>query len=299
MANSDEPSPVPVPKNKWFLLEHLGKLRRYDVYSHTLVLNSNYPDVVNSINQSFPLLPALAKTYIAIDRLNSIVPDDCLTSPEAMSYIIQFTDAAWTRDEKYDTIESWDQYMESTKRLVSFAPDFTQWDEDSKEIEGLAIDAIATSKRVLKEHKRAGRKLPKEVVNGIYVRTELLKRWTDSHLQQVRYRTDYVKWKAEQDASPPNSQLTKRRGYPADGTSTVAVPATISTPLEASEPYKRSSKPRGMELYFQISQSGPSTSPSTSPAPSSKRPPPHGNNPPLPPTTSPPPKQPSPSCSPC
>ncbi|KFX90800.1 hypothetical protein V490_06270 [Pseudogymnoascus sp. VKM F-3557] len=300
-ADSNEPSPASKPKNKWYRLENLGKQDRWHVYYyHTLSINSNYPDVIESINESFPLLPALAKTYIAIDRLKTIVPNDCLTSPEAMGYIIQFAEADPYRGRKYDTIPIWQEYLEETQRKVSFAPNFTDWDEDTKEIKGLAKDAIAASMRVLKEHKRAGRRLPKEVVDGIYVRTNLLQRWRVENLEQVRSRPDYKKWKAEQEAPPPPpiSQLTQRRGYPVDGTATIFPPTTISRRLNAPKPHKRPSKPRGMELYFQTLQSGPSTWPSTSSAPSSNRPPPPGNKPPRPPTTSPPPKQPSRSCSP-
>jgi hypothetical protein len=160
--------------------------------------------------KAFPLLPALAKTYIAIDRLSNIVPDDCLTSPEAMGYIIQFAEVDPLRGRKYNTIASWQEYLEDTERKAGFAPNFTDWDEDTKEIEGLAKDAIAASMRVLKEHKRAGRKLPKEVVNGMYVRTELLQRWRVAHLEQVRSRPDYKKWEAKQKAFPPTSQCMPR-----------------------------------------------------------------------------------------
>jgi hypothetical protein len=127
-----------------------------------------------------------------------------------MGYIIRFRDPRPERGQKFSMIESWGVYMESLARLVTFAPDFTQWDEDSREMEALAVDAIAASKRVIKEHKRPGSQLPKEVVDSIYQRTDLLKNWMVLDLEQVRSRPDYKKWKAEQDAPPPTSQCMPR-----------------------------------------------------------------------------------------
>ena len=86
------------------------------------------------------------------------------------------------------------------RHVDNFAPDFTQWDENTREIERLANDAMAESKRVFKEHNPPEKRLPKEVENGIFARTGLLQRWKGAHLETVRARDDYKKWKAEKDA---------------------------------------------------------------------------------------------------
>lgn len=87
-----------------------------------------------------------------------------------------------------------------------FAPDFTLWDKHSREIEALAIDALAESTRVLEENHPPDKRLPKEVIEGIYVRTRLLQDWTKSHLEVVRAQEDYKSWKIQHDAPLQSSQ---------------------------------------------------------------------------------------------
>lgn len=146
------------------------------------------------------------KTYVAIDRLNSTEASNCSTSVEAIDYLIHFDRRLEVRGRDYDTIESWRDYMNNIgKQGDIFAPDFAQWDKHTREIERLANDALTESKRVLEEHNRPEKRLPKEVVEGIYARTALLQRWT-KNLEVVRAQEDYKRWKMQQDAPPQSSQ---------------------------------------------------------------------------------------------
>jgi hypothetical protein len=147
------------------------------------------------------------KTYVAIDRLNSTETSNCSTSVEAIEYIIHFDRALMVKGRNYDTIESWRDYMEYIKKQADiFTPDFAQWDKHTREIERLANDALAESKRVLEEHNRPEKRLPKQVIDGIYARTGLLQRWTKSHLEVVRAQEDYKRWKMQRDTPPQSSQ---------------------------------------------------------------------------------------------
>lgn len=143
---------------------------------------------------------------MAIDRLNSTEATDCLTSVEAIDYIIQFDRALPARGRPYDTIQTWRDNMKDIEKQTVFAPDFTLWDKHTREIETLATNALTESKRVLGKQHPADKKLPKEVIEGINVRAALLQGWTKTHLEVVRDREDYKKWKIEQDAPPKSSQ---------------------------------------------------------------------------------------------
>jgi hypothetical protein len=139
------------------------------------------------------------KTYIAIDKLHSTVTDDCSTSAEAMGYIIRF-DRAWGPNREDDTIEGWREYMARIGKLTELAPNFTQWDKQTRKIERLARAAVTESDRVLGEHISADKVLPEQVEKGMYARIGLLQRWTKNHLETVRATDDYKKWRAENDA---------------------------------------------------------------------------------------------------
>lgn len=89
---------------------------------------------------------------------------------------------------------------------INFAPNFTQWDEHTRQIERLANEARIESDRVLREHIRPDKILPKGVEEGIHARIGLLKRWTDTHLNVVRAQKDYKEWKRKQDAPLPPAQ---------------------------------------------------------------------------------------------
>lgn len=145
---------------------------------------------------------------MAIDRLNSTEASDCLTSVEAIDYIINFDRRSMQgRGRAHDTIEAWRENMKYIEEKADiFAPDFTQWDKHTREIETLATNAIAESKRVLEEYHSADKRLPMGVIEGIYVRTRLLKNWTKLHLEAVRAQEDYKTWKIQQDPPPQSSQ---------------------------------------------------------------------------------------------
>ncbi|KFY34726.1 hypothetical protein V494_06528 [Pseudogymnoascus sp. VKM F-4513 (FW-928)] len=243
-----EPSLVSDPMNKWFRARKFkGPDKRLFIWWNSLILNPDYPDCVESIGRSFPLLPALVKTYVAIDRLNSTEGSNCSTSVEAIDYIIHFNRLSESRIKDCDTIDSWRDYMVYIQKQADFAPDFAQWDKHTREIERLANDALAKSKKVLEEHNPPEKRLPHEVVQGIYARTGLLQRWTKSHLEVVRAREDYKIWKIQQDAPLQSSQMRKRRGYHIDSTTTLALPTTL---LEAPEHYGRSSKLQVIRHYL-------------------------------------------------
>jgi hypothetical protein len=122
---------------------------------------------------------------------------------EAIDYIFQFA-PAWNGIP--DTIKSWREYMNYIDREANFAGDYELWDGHTREIERLANDARTESKRVLKEHDRPENRLPEEVVKGIDVRNNLLNGWTTTHLEAVRGREDYKRWKVENDTPPQSSQ---------------------------------------------------------------------------------------------
>lgn len=148
---------------------------------------------------------------MAIDRLNSTEARDCLTSVEAIDYIIHFDRSMQGRDRSHphDTIEAWRENMKYIEEKAEiFAPNFTQWDKHTREIEMLATNALAESQRVLDEYHAADKRLPMGVIEGIYVRTRLLRNWTKLHLEVVRAQEDYKRWKIEQDASLQPSQGT-------------------------------------------------------------------------------------------
>ncbi|KFY51927.1 hypothetical protein V496_08735 [Pseudogymnoascus sp. VKM F-4515 (FW-2607)] len=249
-----EPSLVSDSMNKWFVTDMFGtnEETRWCIERDSLYLNPKFPDSIDFISQCFPLLPGLVKTYIAIDRLNSTVASDRLTSVEAIDYIIHFDRARPNRGRLYDTIETWRDNMKYIREQAEiFAPDFTLWDKHSREIEALAIDALAESTRVLEENHPPDKRLPKEVIEGIYVRTRLLQDWTRSHLEVVRAQEDYKSWKIQHDAPLQSSQVRKRRGYHVDSATTMVTSTSPSTPFEAPEHYERLSQLQVMARYIQ------------------------------------------------
>ncbi|KFY30353.1 hypothetical protein V493_01972 [Pseudogymnoascus sp. VKM F-4281 (FW-2241)] len=104
------------------------------------------------------------------------------------------------------TIKSWREHMQHIEKFLSFSPDFARWDEHTKEIEKLANAALTESMGVIDTHIPAAKKLPQAVVDGIYVRVELLQNWIKSHLNAVRAQQDYKDWKKKQDAPLQSSQ---------------------------------------------------------------------------------------------
>jgi len=226
----------------------------------------------SNIFDAFPLLPALVRTYEAIDRLNSTETSNCSTSVEAIDYIIRFDRASMVKGREYDTIKSWRNYMLYIQKQAEFAPDFAQWDKHTREIEKLADDALTESKKVIVEHNPPEKRLPDEVVEGIYARCGLLQRWTKRELEVVRAQEDYKRWKIQQYASPQSSQITahlqtdcrhvyeanditvrKRRGYQEDRASAKVPIGTSLTPLKTPDHYEPSSKFRVLGRYLQVS----------------------------------------------
>lgn len=226
------PSPVSGPMGKWFASEEWNRTDRWRIREGSLsyiILNPRFPDSVDliarckiitdiaslgprltSLNfEAFPLLPVLVNKYMAIDRLNSTETQSCSMAIEAIDYILRF-DGGWGARNTPGTINSWREYMKLIEEEVVFAPNFTQWDKHAREIERLANDVLAESMKVAEEHNRPERRLPKEIKEGIYVRTSLLQRWMKSHLHIIRDREDYKTWKAEQDIL---LQPTKRMLY--------------------------------------------------------------------------------------
>ncbi|KFZ01276.1 hypothetical protein V500_00825 [Pseudogymnoascus sp. VKM F-4518 (FW-2643)] len=172
------------PINKWFkagLFENgLGEqAKRWYITKGLFALNPEFSNAIEFVGQSFLLLPALVKTYIAIDRLNSTETSECPTLVEAISYIIYYDSTRLGNTREYrHTIESWREHMQHIEKLLNFAPDFARWDEHTKEIEKLANSALTESLRVIDAHIPAEKtKLPLEIVDGIYVRVELLQNW--------------------------------------------------------------------------------------------------------------------------
>jgi hypothetical protein len=96
--------------------------------------------------------------------------------------------------------------MNYTQKQADFAPDFTQWDKHTREIERLANDALTASKRVIEEHNRPERRLPEEILEGIYARTGVLQRWIRTQLELTRAREDYKNWNMQKDTTSQPSQ---------------------------------------------------------------------------------------------
>ncbi|KFZ23236.1 hypothetical protein V502_02284, partial [Pseudogymnoascus sp. VKM F-4520 (FW-2644)] len=183
------------PMNKWFKARHFQngqgrQAERWYIRKGLFALNPEFSNSIDfNIRIAFPLLPALVKTYIAIDRLNS---------------------------------------TETTN------------------------SALTESLRVIDAHIPAEKtKLPQEIVDGIYVRVELLQNWIKSQPNAVRARQDYKEWKKKQDASPQSSQVRNRRGYRLDGTTTIAPPTTPFTPLSTLSSPNRSPKLLSMKFHLQ------------------------------------------------
>ncbi|OBT98838.1 hypothetical protein VE01_03277 [Pseudogymnoascus verrucosus] len=233
MLSDTEPVLVPGPMIKWFRagISYGPKKSRWSIDRQFLSLNPKYPDSIDFLEQHFSLLPGLVKTYVAIDRLNSAEASDCLTSVEVIDYIIHFDRSMQGRDRPHDTIEAWRENMKYIQEKADiFAPDVTQWDKHTREIETLATNAIAESKRVLEEYHSAEKRLPMGAVSA---------------------QEDYKAWNIQQDPPPQSSQVRKRRGYREDSATTMVPSTTPSTPLHTPELYKRSSKLRGMAQYIQ------------------------------------------------
>lgn len=147
----------------------------------------------------------LAIAYVAIDGLSSPVVASCSTTEDTMEYIMK-VDQTWIGNGDKITVQNWVDYMNYVQRQLAFAPDFTQWDKHTREMERLAEVAIDESKKAIEAHNPPDKRLPKEVEDGIYVRTRVLQRWIKTSLEPIRAQDDYVEWKRKTDTVTPSSQ---------------------------------------------------------------------------------------------
>ena len=148
--------------------------------------------------------------FVAIDKLGNTETTSISTTEAAINYVIN-VDTTWNGNgngEGIRTVKVWVHYMDYVQKQVAFSPDFTQWDKHTREIEKLAEVAFDQSKKVIENHTRPERRLPKEIENGIYARIELLKRWIKTNVKPIRARDDYAEWKRKMDAKILFSQST-------------------------------------------------------------------------------------------
>lgn len=158
------------------------------------------------------MLPNLVAAYIEIDRLTTTSVVTCTSAVEAFDYLIK-------RDSKYIKpgwkefffIDIWEKYMDYVQQQERFSPEFTQWDKHTREFDDLAEKALGESRKVIEAHNPPDKRLPEEVVEGIYIRTAALQRWRKNCLNPVRAREDYKEWK-EKQVTPvaPRSQCKIR-----------------------------------------------------------------------------------------
>jgi hypothetical protein len=88
--------------------------------------------------------------------------------------------------------------MDYVQRQVILSPEFSLWDKHTSEIEILAREALSVSQKVLLAHNAPDKRLPKELVDGIYTRIKVLMRWKVEYLDPIRARDDYKEWKIKQ-----------------------------------------------------------------------------------------------------
>lgn len=198
---------------------------RYRIDNVWFALNPAYPDTIEYFNEgnlftygtriyyqliliAYPLLPALANLYAAIDRLHSTKSLAFPQSIDALDYLRQYTRKWPDRGIPEDRVDEWRSYMIYVAKQVESSPDFPEWDKNTKELENLANKALAESKRVLAEHHRPEKRLPDVIFTGIHARMGTLQRWMDKHLYVVREREDYKAWAAQQLKSSTGSQGT-------------------------------------------------------------------------------------------
>jgi hypothetical protein len=92
---------------------------------------------------------------------------------------------------------------------VILSPEFSVWDKHTSEIEILVQKALSVSQKVLLAHNAPDKRLPKELVDGIYARIKVLKRWKVGYLDPIRARDDYKGWKIKQ--TTPSTQQSHRK----------------------------------------------------------------------------------------
>jgi hypothetical protein len=148
------------------------------------------------------MLQNLVAAYIEIDGITPKPTETCSSAAEAFVYLLNFDydtyqdRASRLRDNR--GVDNWTNYMNYVQRQVDFGPNFALWDKHTMEIERLALKAIRESEKVLEFHNPPDKRLPGELVDGIYVRIKVLRRWRQVYLGPIRARDDYKEWKEKQ-----------------------------------------------------------------------------------------------------
>jgi hypothetical protein len=161
-----------------------------------------WPPLANANSRpEFPLLKDLADAYTAIDALALPVVSHCLGFMDAYEYILNFS-MTNIKGIQVGTIDSWSDYMTYTQKKLIFAPNFSQWDKYTREIEIVARAAIEKSDKVLDAYNAPRRRLDDRVQEGIYARVRLLKSWINNGLEPTRSQDNYKEWKHNQETTP-------------------------------------------------------------------------------------------------
>jgi hypothetical protein len=150
------------------------------------------------------MLQNLVSAYIEIDRITPKSTVACSSAAEAFVYLINYDydhyhyRGSGTLTPNAHGVANWTDYMDYVQRQVILSPEFSVWDKHTSEIEILAQKALSVSQKVLLAHNAPDKRLPKELVNGIYARIRILKRWKVEYLDPIRARDDYKEWKIKQ-----------------------------------------------------------------------------------------------------
>jgi hypothetical protein len=142
----------------------------------------------------------------------------CSSAAEAFVYLIKYD---YDHDRYQDSgtrplttvygVTNWTDYMDYVQRQVILSPEFSLWDKHTSEIEILAREALSVSQKVLFAHNAPDKRLPKELVDGIYTRIKVLKRWKVEYLDPIRARDDYKEWKIKQTTPTTQQSHCKLR----------------------------------------------------------------------------------------
>jgi hypothetical protein len=161
------------------------------------------------------MLQNLVSAYIEIDRITPKSTVACSSTTEAFVYLATYDydhcryQGPGTRTQNAHGVANWTDYMDYVQRQVILSPEFSVWDKHTSEIEILAQKALSISQKVLLAHNAPDKRLPKQLVDGIYARIKVLKRWEVEYLDPIRARDDYKGWKIKQ--TTPTTQQSHRK----------------------------------------------------------------------------------------
>jgi hypothetical protein len=149
------------------------------------------------------MLQNLVAAYIEIDKITPSPTEICSSAVEAFVYLLTFDYDSYSGPDSRPIhqrhgVNNWTNYMDYVQRQVNLGPRFALWDKHTMEIERLALKAISESEKVLEFHNPPDKRLPEELVDGIYVRIKVLRRWRQVYLGPIRARDDYKEWKEKQ-----------------------------------------------------------------------------------------------------